>query len=318
MGNQGSERHACARGLTIRLSQERTLAVWVLVALALIGMPPRVTAQTGATCAPTHPEYRLLLDAPLLAAGATLLVVGSQLDVTRKFVPPEGLDRSDIHWSLDRNIIGERSVRADRDSDIFRDLAFAYPAILTFVSQPSGDRWRGSFQHLLEYAEAMLIAEGMSSVIKRWADRPRPFTYLPEGERPNNSAYNVTSDEAFESMPSGHAAMSFCSASFTIADHLLARPQASGLERAAVAFVGGYLAGMTVGMRLEGGQHFPSDTMVGALIGTTCGVATPMVHHYIGAGCKLSALPPARIWWHALAFEVIGIGAGIASTSWIY
>jgi len=60
--------------------------------------------------------------------------------------------------------------------------------------------------------------------------------------------------------------------------HLLQRPQASWVERAGVGFLGGVLAGTTSALRVEAGQHFPSDVLVGAGIGIVSGVAVPLLH----------------------------------------
>jgi hypothetical protein len=43
-----------------------------------------------------------VVEVPLLAAGMTLRVIGKNLSITRKFVPPGGLDPSDVRWSFDR------------------------------------------------------------------------------------------------------------------------------------------------------------------------------------------------------------------------
>ena len=60
--------------------------------------------------------------------------------------------------------------------------------------------------------------------------------------------------------------------------HLLQRPRASWVERAGVGFLGGVLAGSTSALRVEAGQHFPSDVLVGAGIGVVSGVAVPLLH----------------------------------------
>jgi membrane-associated phospholipid phosphatase len=291
----------------------RFAAASAIVCLAVLFLPGRSNAQSEEPARSVHPELRWLVDAPIVGVGVTLLAIGNPLDVTRKVVPDQGLDPSDIHWSIDRNTVGERSTKADNDSDYFRDAAVAYPLVLAFVSQPSGERLSGTLRRSLVYVEAILVSEGVSAIIKNSTDRPRPFTYLPIDERPDNPAYDVTSDEAFRSMPSGHATISFCAASFAITDHLLSRPEADWKEHAGVGFIGGLLAGLTASLRVEGGQHFPSDTIVGALIGSAGGTGVPLLHHYIGAGGRRGKMPSGRAWWQALAGEAAGIGVGVVA-----
>ncbi len=298
-----------------RLSLVRTLVSGAVLSTALLGLPCRIQAQGDAPAPPVRPEFRWIVEAPLLATSATLYAISSQLHVTRKLVPTQGLDPGDVHWSFDRNIIGEHNVRADSDSDYFRDAIVAYPMVLAYFCQPSGERLKGTVQRSFVYAEAILIAEGLSSVIKRTADRPRPYTYLPADERPHESAYDVNSEVAFRSMPSGHATIAFCASGFAMTDHLLSRPDASWQQRAGFSFIGGFLAGMTSGLRVEGGQHFPSDAIVGGLIGTASGVAVPLLHHYIGGQARRAAMPSAGAWWQAIGGQVAGIGAGLLAAS---
>jgi len=287
------------------------LAAGVVVGLVLVGATGPARAQSDAPAPPVSPELRWKVDAPLLTAGATLLAVGAQLKVDIKVVPPEGLDRSNIAWSFDRNYIGEVSTRADSHSDYYRDAVVAYPMILAFASQPSGTRLSGTLRRSVVYAEAVAVAEGISLFVKRSADRPRPYTYLSADERPNTPAYDVTAESSFRSMPSGHATISFCAAAFAMTDHVLTRPEASWQEQAGTAFVGGFLAGMTAGLRVEGGLHFPSDSIVGGLVGMTSGVAIPLVHRYVSPAGRREPMPPGRAWWRAILGEVAGIGAGI-------
>lgn len=273
--------------------------------------PPPADVRADSLPASSRPELRWRLDGPLLGAGASLLAVGVSLNTTRKLVPPEGLDRGDVHWSFDRAAIGERSTQAASESDYIRDAVLAYPMAVAFVSQPSETRLSGTLRRSVLYAEAALIAEGIGVVLKNSADRPRPFTYLPADQRPADPGYDVTGSEAFRSMPSGHTTASFCAAAFAMTDHLISRPGAGWVERAAVPFVGGVLAGMTATLRVEAGQHFPSDVIVGGLIGTSSGVAVPLLHGYVGADGRRAPGPSASAWRTAVAGLLAGTGAGI-------
>lgn len=291
--------------------QTSRLRACALVCLALIGFPRGAEAKTDSLAQSVRPELRWRVDAPLFATGAALYAVGSNLNITHKLVPPEGLDPSDVGWSVDRRVIGQRSTHADTQSDYYRDAALVYPILLAFVSEPSDTRVSGTLQRSVLYAEAVLIAEGLSTIIKGATDRPRPFNYLPVGQRPDTPPYDVTADDAFRSMPSGHAISTFCAAGFAITDHLISRPDANWKERAGSAFVGGFLAGTTSGLRVEGGQHFPSDIIVGGLLGTATGVAVPLVHHYVSRTGRRAPLPSWRAWKQAILGEAIGITAGI-------
>lgn len=280
--------------------------------LALLCASGSVQAQSAASPSAVHPEYRWLSrDVPLLAASGTLLVAAHYLAVTRPLVPPTGLEPNGVRWFIDRNAIGNANVRADRDSDYFLMAALAYPALAAPLSQPAGARLSGSLRRSLEYVEAIALAEGLANVLKKSFDRPRPYAYLSSAERPTNASYDVRAEDAFRSMPSGHAVGAFAGASFAMTDHLLTRPHASWQERVAVASLGGFLAGMTATLRVKAGQHFPSDAVVGGLIGTASGMLVPLVHDYVDLNGQRAPGPSAHAWWQAIAADLGGIGLGV-------
>lgn len=297
-----------AAGRRISLFAPRAIALSVAVCIAFLGSPARGQVQSEYVC--PQPKVHWAFDIPMVTGSAALFTAGKIMGVTKKVVPPQGLDPTQIHWSVDRNNLGIISLKANRDSYYFRDAAIAYPVLLAFISQPSGDRMAGTFRHSLVYLETMLFSEGISEVIKSSVSRPRPYDYVPVSQRPKEKGYDVTAKEAFRSMPSGHATIAYCGASFAMVDHLISRPDASWLEHFGVGFVGGVLAETTAGTRTEAGQHFPSDTIVGALIGATGGIVMPVFHEYVGTRkCRLP-WAPARAWLQVLAGEALGIGVG--------
>src|SRR2546422_10550968 len=123
MRDQSSRPHVGVAGMRPSLSVLDVAVTLAVICLSLLGAPCRAQGQSDAPMQSVHLELRLRVEAPLLAAGATLFVVGENLSITHKPVPPGGLDPSDIRWSFDRGAIGERSTRADSQSDYFRDAA---------------------------------------------------------------------------------------------------------------------------------------------------------------------------------------------------
>ncbi len=254
-----------------------------------------------------RPEYRRRLDIPLLAGGAAVVGVGIATSPDRTLVPDAGLDPASIHLEFDRNVIGNRDVDANSASNVVRDVAIAFPFVLSFASAPKGERWRAPLDRALLFVESVALAEGVGAIAKSVVARPRPYTYLSSSDRPAHPRYAVVEDRAFESMPSGHAITAWCSASFGIVDHLLTRPAASWKEQAAVGFVGGALATTTSVLRVEAGQHFPSDVAAGAGIGIAGGVTIPLLHRYVITNER--APSPGRGSWLAAAG---GMAAGTA------
>ena len=257
-----------------------------------------------------QPEPDVRRDGIHVAAGAALVAGAEFLRVDVRPVPAQGFDRAAIRWSLDRDQIGHLEPRAVAASDVASGVTIAYPMLLAFATQPAGQRASGTLRRAVVYLESYLVATAATRWLKGSLDRPRPYTYLSTAERPGEAAYDVRDDEAFESMPSGHASSSFCGAAFALTDHLLTRPRAPALERIGVGFGGGLLAGMTSTLRVRAGKHFPSDVLAGAAIGTTSGIVVPLAHRYLAAG-RRAPLPSRRAWLEAVGGLAAGVGTGM-------
>ena len=252
-----------------------------------------------------YPDYRKGHEITLSSVGAGFLVASLLVPVDYRDVPPPGFDPIEIAWSMDRDIIGNKSLQADATSDWTLNAAVAFPLVLTFVTSQHGERWRNFGRRSLVYAETFLIRQGFTSLAKTMLGRARPYAYLSEEGRPDDSAYDVSRESTFQSMPSGHSSTAWTGAALGMTEHLLNRPEASWLERAGVGFVGGALAGMTSALRVEAGLHFPSDVLAGAGIGIATGVAVPLLHR------GEQPLPSSKAWAEMMAGALAGTLLGV-------
>jgi len=310
---------ALAAGATLLSPLERgwAQASGSLAPVAAIAQPvlPSWDAGQGSSSV-ALPELHWSSDGILGAVGLAGNAIGLSLSVTRQAVPEGGLDPSNINWGIDRDAIGNPSTSADNASDVAALVTLAGPSILALMTQPGvhgfGNAVRRPF---VLYGESLLLAQALTQVLKHVTDRPRPFTYLPAPERPTASSYDVTADDAFLSLPSGHAATTFAAASYAATDNLLSRPDAGSREHVAIAAIGGLLAGFTSNLRIKADQHFPSDVLVGGLIGTASGVSVPLLHSYVLPGGGRAPHPAAHAWLVTAAGYVLGAGAGIGLSS---
>jgi len=151
--------------------------------MALAGLLTVLTTPTamGSTAAgadsalrPVHPEVRWGKDGWHVAGGIGLIAAAQLLEVSIRFVPPQGLDPADIHWSFDREQVGKLNAEALDASDLASATSVAYPMVVAFASQPSGERVSGTLRRSVVYLEAYLLATGTSKLIKSSADRPSP------------------------------------------------------------------------------------------------------------------------------------------------
>ena len=134
------------------------------------------------------PRLRWSTDIAISAAGLTGYTISRSFAITRQTVPQQGLDRSTISWGLDRNIIGNPSTSADKASDVTLVVTMVGAPVLALLTQPGVHGFENVVRRpLVLYGESLLLAEAGTRLLKRSADRPRPFTYLPESERPGRS-----------------------------------------------------------------------------------------------------------------------------------
>jgi membrane-associated phospholipid phosphatase len=262
------------------------------------------------------PELDWWSDGILGAVGFAGSAIGLSLSVTRQAVPEGGLDPSTINWGRDRDAVGDPSTNADKVSDVVVLATFAGPPLLALLTQPGVHGFGNVIRRpIVLYGESLLLAQAITQVLKPVVSRPRPFTYLPEAERPTESDYDVTSDDAFLSMPSGHATTTFAAASYAATDNLLSHPEAKIKEHGAIAAIGGLLAGFTSNLRNQADKHFPSDMLVGSLIGTASGVSVPLLHSYVFSSGRRASHPNGHAWLVTAAGYVLGTAAGIGLSS---
>jgi membrane-associated phospholipid phosphatase len=286
----------------------------LLVGVALLASAESAVAQEPRAPVPL-PELHWRSDGILGAASLAGIVIGLELPVTRRDVPAQGLDPSTIDWKIDRDIVGHPSTNA---SDVFLLATVLAPPVLAWATQPGVhglDRFR---RPVVLYGQSLLLAEACVQLLKPAADRARPFTYLPTSERPAEGSYDVTTRDAFVSMPSGHSALAFAAASFAATDNLLVRPSAGTAEHVAVASLSAMLAGFTGNLRVRADQHFPTDALVGSLIGTASGVSVPMLHEYLLPGGQHVPHPGGHAWLMSAGGYVVGAALGVGLSSLVY
>jgi len=256
------------------------------------------------------------LDGGLLAGGAGLTAWGvCGLSPKKRDVPGEGLNSGDIHLELDRNSIRWRT---HQPIDVGNSLlygALVHPSILGIASARENERWSACVQALTYQVEALLLAGGTSLVLKKTISRPRPYTYLPVHERSEHGANGATSDQAFESFPSGHATTAWASSTVAVSSLALRRADLSPTVHFLNGLLAGGLAMSTSLLRVEAGMHFPTDIAMGAMLGATAGTLVPLAHQGfgndprqaqslkwgwlgIGGGCMIALLltPPTSPW----------------------
>jgi len=121
------------------------------------------------------------------------------------------------------------------------------------------------------FLEAQTLVVGMTKCAKGLSERPRPYVYntdLPLGKRRRRVS--------FESFWSGHASLSFTTAVFSGYVFQNRHPESSLVMPVWIAGIG--CATATSILRVASGNHFPSDVIVGAAVGSFIGWLVPSMH----------------------------------------
>ena len=128
------------------------------------------------------------------------------------------------------------------------------------------------FDVAVMYSEAILFTNGIKDWIKIGARRERPYMYYDERDEDG-----IASNDYRYSFLSGHTANAFMGATFTSYVFCSYYPD-SDLKLPVVATSYLFAAG-TGALRMASGNHFFTDVLAGAAMGTAVGFAVPYVHH---------------------------------------
>ena len=153
-------------------------------------------------------------------------------------------------------------------SDITLALAMVAPSAFLFAA-PSSD-WVGLG---LTYAPTVLASYAVRTVLKNTIARPRPY------QVPGHIDTSPDSSDWNKSFPSGHTLMAFSSAAYAQTVFSLKYPDSP--YKTAVTATTWALAATTAVLRVASGNHFVTDVLSGAAIGSVLGFAGPYLTHLL-------------------------------------
>ena len=174
------------------------------------------------------------------------------------------LDSENVN-SFDRTFMNSYDRVKDNAATVLEIAAMATPAVLL------GEDTNQYVTIGLMYAETLALTWGTTEIIKHLVGRPRPYMYYdgyPQAK--------VDSGDWDDSFPSGHTAMSFAGASF--ASYVFWKYNPESKWRIPVTALSYSLAISVAALRVASGNHFATDVLAGALIGTAIGIGVPALH----------------------------------------
>lgn len=182
-------------------------------------------------------------------------------------LPSFPLDRNTVN-SFDRAFMQPYNGLLDDTATIIEFGMLAAPG--AFLLVPEAD-WLSDG---LMYAATGVVAYGARTVAKKMISRTRPCMYY------DSYPAEMTEDNDWnESCPSGHTTMCFASAAFISYMFNTRYPDSKWKLPAVLSAYG--IATVTGAMRVASGNHFVTDVLAGAALGTLTGYAVPWTYDHI-------------------------------------
>ena len=211
-----------------------------------------------------------LKDGIIFGTGAALsgsdLILDNALKVNRQKYSGEIYDKDDVN-ALDRMFMHQYSKTRDRAADCTLVASMAAPLVLLATDR---SEW---MTEAVMYAETLLIANGIKELTKLAVTRTRPYMYYDSDTWPED---DVDEGDYANSFPSGHSTMAFAGATFASYTFCKYFPDSKWKIPVIAGSYG--LAATTAILRLSSGNHFLTDVITGAALGSTVGFLVPWLH----------------------------------------
>lgn len=214
-------------------------------------------------------ELKTGKEATIIGAGAAISVAAfvimsntsSLTDEEINFLKPENVS------SFDRIAIGTLS--DDNLGDALLYSSYLLP--LTFLTY---DESREDFGTLaLMYGEVILLNAGLNGIVKSLALRSRPYVY--DQNSPIEKKYEA---DARFSFYSGHTSMTASNSFYTA--KVFSEYLTSSTTKTLIWVAAAVIPAVTGFSRVNTHNHFPTDVIVGYIVGAAIGYLIPELHKY--------------------------------------
>lgn len=197
--------------------------------------------------------------------------------------------------------------RAADVSDVLLSIEESYPILVDALGVAYGvhESKDVAFQIAFLHLEAQAINAGIQGMFVSFSSRERPYGRTCGTSDLSASTQQCTDYTRYRSFFSGHTSGSFASASTSCVTHLELDLYGGGAPDV-LACIGGYtVAAVTGTLRIASDNHYASDVLTGLVVGTTVGLAVPLLHYEV-APDKPKESPPLQ-----LGFYPMGLGLGV-------
>ncbi len=209
-------------------------------------------------------------DIPILTASA--LILGSGFYLGQKVQPLTQNEVNDLNPvninRFDRWACSRWSPQAAHWSDILLVTSLLSPGLLLTSDEIQNDRETFGMM----YFESMILTYGLTQLTKSLAQRIRPGAYHPDA----SDEFKYHNRNVRASFFSGHTSMAFASLVFLASVYDRYHSDSEWTP-----YIWGSAVGIasTVGfLRILAGKHFPTDVIVGAVVGGAVGYFIPKIY----------------------------------------
>ncbi|MCL2319657.1 MAG: phosphatase PAP2 family protein [Treponema sp.] len=238
----------------------------------------------GSVSAESMYTYDLTKDIVIGSVSAGLAVSSLFIDRAANNASKDDIPSKDSVNAFDRGLMTGYNKPIDLASD------FTTYGLLVLPVVSLAGNFRDAYAWLtygIMYAESAFLVFGTSEVLKNSIPRYRPYSYYGDAPAGSDTDY-------YKSFPSRHTAFAFMSAGFVTATFFTEYPDSKWkipLSAAAYTLAVGVGAG-----RIFSGNHFLSDVLAGAAIGSLYGYLIPWLHERKKQdGVTLAPLPNGLI-----------------------
>ena len=166
--------------------------------------------------------------------------------------------------SLDRSVVGRQNPAMNHLSDISLGLIFALPVVFDYWELGLS---KSFYEDMAVYIETLSVNGGLVAIVKYSVQRPLPRTY-------DGDPLLVNAPGGYRSFYSGHTANAFAALTTAAMTLKLRHPDTGWWPWAVTGILGTSVALE----KISDGQHFYTDVIVGAAVGTALGIAVPLLH----------------------------------------
>jgi membrane-associated phospholipid phosphatase len=198
------------------------------------------------------------------------------------------LNRNDIN-RFDRNATYFWNRSADKVSNVVSAALPLTPLALT-IPQLKNKKWNQAGTLGIMYVEVSLLTRGVTGITKSIVGRTRPYLYntsFTPQERFDFQEHGAP--KASTSFFSGHSSSAFASAVFL--SKMYTDIYGKGTWSTIIWCSSLSLASVSAYCRVAAGEHFPTDVIVGAVVGSAIGYVIPTLHKKNTEKISLSVLP---------------------------